>query len=173
MTDEDQSQTTPDEATPDELVQPDEHAETTDTLEPGEDVADPGVPDEVEVAARSADMDTPSTEHRKVFVLGPNRAVDSNPYTESQGFDHEPNKAATRQYMIDQGLWPTSDVRHVSTKKHPDGRSWILTYAVDAIPAADVRDGATHPRVTNEAGDADGATNTEPRGDDAATEPTE
>jgi hypothetical protein len=144
----------------DELVTPEEHAETTETVEPDEHVSDPGVPDDVEVAARSADMDKPSTEHRKVFVLGPNSVDNStNPYTEAHDYDHEPNKAATRQYAIDQGMWPTGDVRHVSTKRHPDGVSWVLTYAVDVIPANDAPDGSQTPRVVAEDGDAEGATN--------------
>lgn len=103
----------------DELVTPEEHAEAFD----------------VEIAARSADMDSPSTTHEKVFVLGPGVGnPKSNPYTEANGFDHGPNKAATRQYAIDAGLWPTGDVSFKSAKKHPDGVSWILTYRVPVIP---------------------------------------
>jgi hypothetical protein len=143
-----------------ELVEPDEHAETTDTLEPDQHVSDPEVPNDVEIGARSADMETPSTEHRKVFVLGPNPyQTGTNPYTESSGYDHEPNKAATRQYAIDGGMWPTGDVRHVSTKRHPDGESWILTYAVDVIPANDAPEGSQTPHVVAEDGDAEGAIN--------------
>lgn len=134
-----------------------------------EHVAD--TPDPVEVAARSADMVKPSTEHRKVFVLGPDpSSPDSNPYTESRGYDHEPNKAATRQYMIDQGLWPTADVRFVSGKRHDDGISWVLTYAVEAIPAHESPLGSTNPEVVADDTDEGGATkaqNAEP-----ATEPT-
>jgi hypothetical protein len=124
-------------------------------------VSDPEVSTDVEVAARSADMEEPSTEHRKVFVLGPNPASpDTNPYTEAAGYDHEPNKAATRQYAIDSGLWPTGDVRVVGrAKKHPDGVSWVLTYAVEVIPAHNAADGAQSPRVVADDGDAEGATN--------------
>jgi pyruvate/2-oxoglutarate dehydrogenase complex dihydrolipoamide dehydrogenase (E3) component len=50
-------------------------------------------------------------------------------------------------------MWPTGDARHVSTKQHPDGESWVLTYAVDVIPASDAADGAQTPRVTGKAGD--------------------
>jgi hypothetical protein len=129
-------------------------------------------PDPVEVAARSADMTKPSTEHRKVFVLGPDpTSLDANPYTETRGYDHEANKAATRQYMIDQGLWPTAAVRHVSTKRHDDGRSWILTYAVEAIPAHDAPNASPNPEViaddTDEGG-ASKATNAEPAADETA-----
>lgn len=144
-----------------ELVTPLEHAAVTDTLEPGEHVSDPDVPNDVEVAARSADMDEPGTEHEKVFVLGPApRGHDSsNPYTEARGYDHEPNKAATRQYAIDSGLWPTGDVEVKSAKRHPDGESWILTYAVPVIPANDAPDGSQSPAVVAPDGDATGATN--------------
>lgn len=145
-----------------ELTSPDEHAETFDEIPEGADVADERVPDDVEIAARSADMDTPSNTHEKQFVLGPNPyAAGKNPYTEAAGYDHEPNKAATRQYMIDSGLWPTGDVAHKSTKKHPDGVSWILTYTVDAIPAADAPDGSQTPRVVGSDG-ADVAKDADP-----------
>lgn len=143
-----------------ELVTPEEHAEAYESIEPDEDVSDPGVPDDVEVAARSADMDSPSTTHEKVFVLGPGApGVKGNPYTEANGFDHEPNKAATRQYAIDSGLWPTGDVTVKSAKRHPDGVSWILTYTVPVIPANDAPDGSQSPRVVADDGDAEGATN--------------
>lgn len=148
---------------PDELVTPEEHAETTESIEPGEHVSDPDVPNDVEVVARSADMDSPSTTHEKAFVLGPSPlGGKSNPYTEANGYDHEPNKAATRQYAIDAGLWPTGGVRFKSGKKHPDGVSWILTYVVDVIPANDAPDGAQSPRVVADDGDAEGATNYSP-----------
>lgn len=137
----------------DELTSPDEHAETFDEIPEGADVSDERVPDDVEIAARSADMDTPSNTHEKQFVLGPGGVVSkSNPYTEANGYDHEPNKAATRQYMIDQGLWPTADVEFKSGKRHPDGVSWILTYRVEAIPANDAPDGSQTPRVVGSDG---------------------
>lgn len=136
----------------DEIVTPEEHAEVTEGIEPTTDVSAPTVPDDVEVGARSADMDEPSTEHLKVFVLGPNPiAPKANPYTEKNGYDHEPNKVATRQYAISQGLWPTGDVRFVSAKRHPDGVSWVLTYGVEVVPAHDVPDGSRHPEVVGEA----------------------
>lgn len=147
-----------------ELVTPAEHAAATDSLEQGEHVSDPGVPNDVEVAARSADMEAPSEQHEKVFVLGPApRGHNStNPYTEARGYDHEPNKAATRQYAIDSGLWPTGDVEVKSAKRHPDGESWILTYAVPVIPANDAPDGSQSPAVVAPDGDATGATNYAP-----------
>lgn len=151
----------------DELVTPEEHAEAMEGIEPGEDVSDPGVPDDVEVASRSADMDSPSTTHEKTFVLGPNPVDNSrNPYTEANGYDHEPNKLATRQYAIDHGLWPTAGVAFKSAKRHPDGESWILTYTVDVIPANDAPEGSQTPSVSavalpdyDEEGEATGKTN--------------
>jgi len=143
-----------------ELVTPEEHAEASEGVEPDQHVSDPKVPDDVEVAARSADMDAPSTTHEKTFVVGPNPyQTGRNPYTEAGGFDHEPNKAATRQYAIDNGLWPTGDVAFKSAKKHPDGASWILTYTVEVIPAHVAEDGAQSPKVVAEDGDAEGAVN--------------
>lgn len=144
----------------DELVTPPEHAEASEGVEPGEHVSDDSVPDDVEVAARSADMQSPSMTHTKTFVVGPNPyQTGKNPYTEASGFDHEPNKAATRQYAIDAGLWPTGDVTYKSAKPHPDGVSWILTYAVPVIPANGASDGSQSPKVVADDGDAEGATN--------------
>jgi hypothetical protein len=143
-----------------ELVTPVEHAQTFEGIEPDEAVSDDSVPDDVEVAARSADMDSPSMTHEKVFVLGPSPlGGTSNPYTESRGYDHEPNKAATRQYAIDHGMWPTGEVAFKSAKRHPDGESWILTYVVPVIPAHVAEDDAQSPRVVADDGDAGGATN--------------
>lgn len=157
-----------------ELVTPEEHAEASEGVEPDEHVSDDSVPDDVEVAARSADMDEPSTTHVKTFVVGPNPyQTGRNPYTEASGYDHEPNKAATRQGAISAGLWPTGDVTFKSAKKHPDGESWILTYAVEVIPAHDAEPGAEHPRVVAEDGDAEGATNYSPAPEASETEPTE
>lgn len=83
-----------------------------------------------EVAARSADVEDIKTEtHRKEFVHGPGR------YTEAGGFSHEANIAATRQYLINTGLRPVGDVKHVSTKTHEDGVSKVLAYEVEAVPA--------------------------------------
>lgn len=149
-----------------ELVTPEEHAEASEGVEPDQHISDPEISDDVEIAARSADMDQPSTTHEKVFVLGPNPYQGSaNPYTEKSGFDHEPNKAATRQYAIDAGLWPTGDVTVKSSKKHPDGVSWIVTYSVEVIPANDAPDGSQSPKVVAEDGDAEGATNYLPPAD--------
>lgn len=160
MTEEQQTSTDDTTAGADELTTPEEHAEAYDDVEPGQDVSDPEVPDDVEVTSRSADMDEPSTTHKKQFVLGPGVGKPTkNPYTEANGYDHEPNKAATRQYAIDHGLWPTGEVRFKSGKRHPDGESWILTYSVDVIPATDAPSGSQSPRVVADDGDAEGATN--------------
>jgi hypothetical protein len=92
------------------------------------EVAD-GTPAE-EVADRSADVEVDeSTEHVKEFVLGPGN------YSEANGYNHDANKSATRQYMISAGLRPVGDVKHVSTKTHADGKSKVLKYSVTAVPA--------------------------------------
>lgn len=90
------------------------------------------------VEARTAD--THATEkaervaddkHIKVFVI----PGDSEKPTASN-YDHEPNIAATRQYMMSQGLRPTGDVEFKGSEKFgPGGKSWALTYAVTAVPA--------------------------------------
>lgn len=85
------------------------------------------------VAQRSADTNaTSSNEHVKIFVLPPGPKP-----TATNGFSHEANFAAVRQYMMQQGLRPTGDVRHVSTKAHKgnEAMGWDLTYAVPAVPA--------------------------------------
>lgn len=161
-----EEQKSPEPGADEALTTPEEHAAATDTIDAGQAVSDPEVPDDVEVAARSADMDTPSLTHEKVFVLGPGSVGNNtkNPYTEANGYDHGPNKAATRQYAIDGGMWPTADAEFKSAKRHPDGASWILTYTVEVIPAHTAEDGAQSPRVVGGDG-ADGvedATNYSP-----------
>lgn len=130
-----------------------EQAEAAIDLEPGEGASD--VSPEEEVALRSPDQLKPSLEHVKVFVLGPGE------YTEAAGYDHEANKIATRQYAIDAGLWPTGDVRHVSTKKHADGKSKVLTYTVPVIPAHAAPDAAPTPEVSD-GGNAEAARDADP-----------
>lgn len=106
-----------------------------------------------EVAARSADTTEPGTDFRKVFVLGPGT------YTAATDYDHEPNKAATRQYAIDAGLWPTGDAEHVSTRKHADGKSQVLTYKVPVAPAHRVAVESPNPEVVAADGSTSGAQN--------------
>jgi hypothetical protein len=85
---------------------------------------------DTESAARAADVDEVSTStHRKEFVHGP------GVYTEAGGFSHEANIAATRQGIINAGLRPVTDVKHVSTKTHEDGISKVLAYEAEVIPA--------------------------------------
>jgi hypothetical protein len=88
------------------------------------------------VARKSADVDKASSdEHVKVFVVF---SPGTKP-SEQNGYSHEANKAATRSYMISQGLRPTGDVRLVSIKEHATGKGdvWDVTYAVGAVPAED------------------------------------
>lgn len=93
------------------------------------------------VARKSADVHTDSAnEHRKEFVLPPGPKP-----TPANGYSHEANEAATLQYLINQGMRPTGDVRHVSTKQHKNGVSWVLTYAVAAVPAFDAEPPAVDP----------------------------
>lgn len=107
------------------------------------------------VARKSADVATASSdEHRKVFVLPPGPKP-----TEANGYDHAANKAATLQYMISQGLRPVTDaeVRLVSIKQHKNGVSWVLTYAVPAVPAERVEEyRPVADIVTEQVADEDG-----------------
>ena len=111
----------------------DEAAKAPDAPETKAAVAAPHVSDAkpaTEVAARSADVDEVKTEtHRKEFVHGP------GDYSKGSGFSHEANIAGVRQYLINSGLRPVGDVKHVSTKTHEDGISKVLAYEVEAVPA--------------------------------------
>ena len=64
------------------------------------------------VEARTADTHetkaaekVPDSEHVKVFVIPGDERKPT-----AENYDHAPNIAATRQYMISQGLRPTGDV---------------------------------------------------------------
>lgn len=81
------------------------------------------------IGRRSADIlddVAKGNEHVKVFVIG----TELSP-AKIEGFDHEPQKAATRQYAISQGMRPVGDVRIVSTKRNKTGFGWDVTYAVE------------------------------------------
>lgn len=90
------------------------------------------------VEARTADTHetkaaekVPDDEHVKVFVI----PGDEHKPT-ADNYDHEPNIAATRQYMMSQGLRPTGEVVFKGAEPFgPGGKSWGLTYAVPAVPA--------------------------------------
>lgn len=81
-------------------------------------------------ATKAADK-VPDDEHVKVFVIpGDERKPTADNY------DHEPNIAATRQYMMSQGLRPTGEVVFKGAEPFgPGGKSWALTYAAPAVPA--------------------------------------
>lgn len=131
--------------------EPEKVTNPADELETGQSVA--ALPDAEETAAKAADTVEPSHEFRKVFVLGP------GDYTKANGFDHEPNLGATRQYAIAAGLWPTGDARYVSTATHDDGVSKVLTYAVPVKPTHEVAPESPHPEVRDGDGDVAGAEN--------------
>lgn len=85
---------------------------------------------DTESAARAADVDEVTTStHRKEFVHGP------GDYSKGSGFSHDANIAATRQGIINAGLRPVTDVKHVSTRKADDGISKVLAYEAEVIPA--------------------------------------
>lgn len=92
-----------------------------------------GLSDAEIIARRSADIhkaEAKGNEHVKVFVLPPGPKP-----TEANGYDHEANKAATKQYAISQGMRPVGDVRLVSIAQHRNKVSWVLTYAVEVAVA--------------------------------------
>lgn len=83
------------------------------------------------VAERTADTDKAATsKHVKVFVVPPGNKP-------GKDYDHEPNIAATRQYMISQGLRPTGEVVYKGAEPHlgREAMGWDLTYEVPAVPA--------------------------------------
>lgn len=148
----------------DVITSPEEHAEAIADadLEGDVHVSSDELSNDEEIAARSADMDKPGGEHIKQFVLpdvnGRHSKSSGNPWTEANDFDHEPNKAATRQGAINAGLWPTGDAHYVSAKRHPDGTSWVLTYSVPVEPAHTFdADETPHPEVIGDDTDKGGA----------------
>lgn len=81
-------------------------------------------------ATKAADK-VPDDEHVKVFVIPGDNAKPT-----ASNYDHDPNIAATRQYMMSQGLRPTGDVVFKGAEPFgPGGKSWALTYAAPAVPA--------------------------------------
>jgi hypothetical protein len=90
------------------------------------------------VEARTADTSAtkvaakvPDEQHVKVFVI-----PGDEPKPTASNYDHDPNIAATRQYMMSQGLRPMGDVVFKGAEPFgPGGKSWALTYAVPAVPA--------------------------------------
>ena len=111
------------------------------------------------IARRSADIHTEEAkenEHVKVFVLPPGVKP-----TEANGYDHDANKAATRQYAISQGMRPIGDVRLVSIKQHANGISWGLTYAVPVAVAERIAE-PSGPEIVLQGEDA--PTNTDGNG---------
>lgn len=90
------------------------------------------------VEARTADTTAtvaatkvPNSEHVKVFVIPGDGAKPT-----AANYDHDANIAATRQYMVSNGLRPTGDVTFKGAEAFgPGGKSWALTYAAPAVPA--------------------------------------
>lgn len=123
-----------------------DEAEAPEGIE-ARDNGEVGLSDDEVIARRSADIHTDEAsgnEHVKIFVLG----TAENP-TKIDGFDHEPNKAATRQYAISQGMRPVGDVRLVSSRKNKAGFGWDLKYAVEV--AVDERLGeASGPDIVSD-----------------------
>lgn len=118
------------------------------------------------IALKTADTDKDSSDSFvKVYVIpaGPKP-------TEENGFSHEANKAATRQFAILSGLRPTGDVSLSSTKEQKRGDlsvGWELTYTVPVQPASKY-DVETNPVYVLAPGESAPA-NTDQAADDAGT----
>lgn len=84
-----------------------------------------------DTTATKAAVKVPDEQHVKVFVI-----PGDEPKPTASNYDHDPNIAATRQYMMSQGLRPTGDVVFKGAEPFgPGGKSWALTYACPAVPA--------------------------------------
>lgn len=84
-----------------------------------------------DATATKAARGVPDTDHVKVFVI-----PGSDVRPTASNYDHGPNIAVTRQYMMSQGLRPTGEVVFKGAEPFgPGGKSWALTYAVGAEPA--------------------------------------
>lgn len=134
--------------------------------EPVADGTDKDLSDGEFIALKTADTDEDSTnEFTKVFVLPAMPKPE-----ESNGFSHEANKAATRQFAMLSGLRPTGDVTLSSTTEQKRGDlsiGWELTYTVPVQPA-NKYDPAAEPVYVVAPGQ-DAPANTDQAADDAGT----
>ncbi|TXJ78625.1 hypothetical protein E2C11_16595 [Streptomyces lavendulae] len=94
----------------------------------------------VEVDERSADG-SKGTRHVKEFVVRADRWT-------GEDYQHEANRAAVTNEAIQRGLHPRGDVSFDGQEEHPDGKSLVLTYSVETIPASvdDAPEDTTTPR---------------------------
>ena len=107
-----------------------------------------GAPD-VEVDERSADGSR-GTRHVKEFIVRADRWT-------GEDYQHEANRAALVGEAIQRGLHPRGDVSFDSQEEHPDGKSLVLTYSVETVPASvdHSPEDTTTPRDVIEADDKD------------------
>lgn len=140
-------------------------AKRKDVDEP-KDGVDKDLTDGEFIALKTTDTDKDSSDSFvKVFVL----SAGPEP-TESNGFSHEANKAATRQFALQSGLRPTGEVALSSTTEQKRGDlsiGWELTYTVPVQPASkyDVQTEPVHVLAPGESAPA----NTDQAADDAGT----
>lgn len=101
------------------------------------------------IAARTTDTDEDSAEvYTKVFVM----AGKAKP-TEDNGVDHSANKAATREFAIQNGLRPTGDVTLKSIKRNADPKAWDVTYTVP-VALTETVDGPSEGSIVTQGKDA-------------------
>lgn len=86
-----------------------------------------GAPD-VEVDERSADG-SKGTTFVKEFVVKADRWT-------GEDYQHEANRAALTNEAIQRGLHARGDVSFDGQAEHPDGKSLVLTYSVETVPAS-------------------------------------
>lgn len=112
-------------------------------------VSESDLSDEEIIARRSADISAKESDvYRKVYILPPGPKP-----TEANGYDHAANKAATREFAIQSGLYPTGDTKLDSIKQHPNKVSWVLTYSLPVTPAERF-EGISDPDVVLQGKDA-------------------
>lgn len=132
---------------------------TTEETAPAAYVGE-GQTDEQIIALRTTDTTAESTDvYTKVFV------VNGVKPTEANGIDHAANKAAVREFAIQNGLRPTGEVELKSIKHNIDGVSWDITFTVP-VSLTETVDGPSEADIVTQGEDAPANKSTE------TTEPT-
>ena len=118
------------------------------------------------IALRTTDTDEDSIdEYVKVFVYPPGVKP-----TEANGIDHAANKAAAREFAIQNGLRPTGDAKLKSIKQNRDGVAWDVTITVPVTPTERV-EGASEPQIVTGGEDAPANSDGNDHSDDTSDEP--
>lgn len=144
-----------------EETPPDEVDETVDETAPAAYVGS-GLTDGQIIAQRTTDTDADSAEvYTKVFVMAGVKP------TEANGVDHSANRAATREFAIQNGLRPTGDVTLKSVKHNIDGLAWDVTYTVPVV-LTERAEGASEADIVTQGEDAPANTDGNAGGEELA-----